>query len=75
MEYWPHTTLTLRAAQSAARSIKIVDEEIEQAVVQDAQTALRQAEFVYFLGFGFDERNLSKLNVPHCLQGVVRGTA
>jgi len=45
-------------------------------VLEDAEVSLAKAVFVYFLGFGFDERNLQKLNVPQCLSSnaVIRST-
>lgn len=76
--YWsPDDGNCKMTRQIAVRSIKIVDEEIEQSVVDDAQAALKKASFVYFLGFGFDERNLEKLNIPDCIPttAVIRATA
>jgi hypothetical protein len=49
--------------------IKIVDEEIDKSVVQSAKDALRNAKHVYFVGFGFDDRNVQKLDLPACLTG------
>jgi hypothetical protein len=68
------------AVQAAAAGIKIVDDDIDQeqlAVLEDAQVALAKADFVYFIGFGFDERNLSKLCIPESINPAanVRATA
>jgi len=45
-------------------------------VLDEAEAALRKATYVYFLGFGFDERNLQRLNLPDSIKGaaVVRAT-
>lgn len=51
-------------------------EEIRRSVIEDLQVPLREADFAYFIGFGFDERNLERLGVPDVLPTscVVRGT-
>lgn len=75
--YGPHQKQLQDAALIAAGQIRIVDEEIDKAVTADAQAAIAKATFVYFVGFGFDERNLRKLGIPEILFGKsnVHGTA
>lgn len=38
-----------------------------------AQTALRSADRIYFLGFGYHEKNLERLGVQHCDKGQLAG--
>lgn len=52
------------AIEKAVRKIKIVHEEISRSVIEDLQVPLQQAQRVYFIGFGFDERNLERLGSP-----------
>ena len=60
----------------AMKSIRIADDEIERAVLEDIVASIRKAAYVYFIGFGFDERNLEKLSAPASMQAAtVRGTA
>jgi hypothetical protein len=65
------------AVERARAKIKIVDEEIEESVLEDVEVVLRKAAYVYFLGFGFDERNLAKLRTPEKFRhtNATRGTA
>jgi len=74
--YGPPETDVAQNVRIATKHIKIVDEEIEESVLEDAAVSLQRAEFVYFLGFGYDERNLEKLGLTQNLQGsaTVRGT-
>jgi len=66
----------LGAVPKAVENIKIVDEEIAQAVIEDVEAALRKAVHVYFIGFGFDIRNLTKLRTPDSVsKALVLGTA
>lgn len=71
------TTELEKATRTAIRRIKIVDEEIERSVLEDVAVALQNAVFVYFIGFGFDERNLAKLGTPGNVRNAtaVGGTA
>jgi SIR2-like domain len=66
------------AMVKAARSIKIVSEDVKsRAVLEHATGALGRARHVYFLGFGFDLRNLSKLQIPGSVNvnsPTIRGT-
>jgi hypothetical protein len=64
-----HTYNLADACRIATQRIKIVDDEIEPSVVADAEAALQKADSVYIIGFGFDERNIKKLNLPNCLTG------
>lgn len=74
--YGPGETHLAAATEIARHQIKIVDEEISPTVVAAATRALNEARSVYFLGFGFDERNLLKVELPRCLTGSrIVGTA
>jgi hypothetical protein len=66
----------VEAVKTAVRRIKIVDEEIDKGMVSDVRHLLEKAAFVYFIGFGFDVRNLKKLSSPASMNhAVVRATA
>jgi hypothetical protein len=67
----------IRTLRKAVRRIKIVHEEIDAATLEDIEVRLKRASYVYFLGFGFDERNLEKLGIPDSVKNAsqVRGTA
>ena len=64
------------AVAKAVPKIKIVDEEIPDTVIEDLRVPLQRAKYVYFIGFGFDERNLERLGSPDIFPAscVVRGT-
>lgn len=64
------------AITRAASSIKNVHDNVDQAVVKEVQASLRNADFVYFVGLGFDLRNLERIGMPDMLKPptVVRGT-
>jgi len=66
----------VQAVGKAINSIKVIDDEIPDAVLEAVQACLTQAEVVCFIGFGFDERNLERLATPACLASpaVIRGT-
>ena len=49
------------ATERAVKRIKIVHEEVESV---SAARALKAARYVYFIGFGSDDRNLEKLVIP-----------
>lgn len=53
--------LDLAAAKSAAQSIKVVHEPMADGAGVQAHAMLSQAERVFFLGFGYDQANLAKL--------------
>jgi hypothetical protein len=57
----------LSAIRKAVRRIKIVDEDIPQSDKEDVAEVLNKAAYVYFVGFGFDERNMRKLGIPDSL--------
>ena len=61
----------LRYLAIAARNIRVVDEEIDLKVVEDIEVLLRKPVYVYFIGFGFDERNLLKLKLPATVSGAI----
>lgn len=64
-----HTTGNIElVGEKAFRSIKIIGEDSRAA---DTEAMLGQAKYVYFLGFGFDERNLKKINVPASIRGNI----
>jgi hypothetical protein len=67
--------LTL-AVKKAVAKIKIVDDEIPRDVIERLQIPLRAAQFVYFIGFGFDERNIARLGAPEVFDhsAIVRAT-
>ena len=61
--------------QSAAR-LKIASDEIETDAKDAAQSYLRQAKAVYFLGFGYHPTNLKQLGIPESINHAsVAGTA
>lgn len=60
--YGPRDTQLPIATSIAAESIRIVHEPIGEII--EAQKALHEATHVYFVGFGYEERNLEKINVP-----------
>ncbi len=58
----------------SARQIRIVHEEISGDVLGDAHEALNAAKVVCFLGFGYHETNLERLQVHKLMGKTVRGT-
>ncbi len=72
----PDNGLVAAVAKAVPR-MKIVSDEIPTSVIEDLQVVLQKAEFVYFIGFGFDDRNLERLGIPGILSptAVVRGTS
>ena len=67
--YGHHTSNVGRATRKALRSIKIVGEDLkDRSTLDAAEAALRKAHYIYFLGFGFDERNLQRLNAPDSIK-------
>src|SRR4029453_1039549 len=46
------------------------------AVLEDIEVRLKKATYVYFIGFGFDDRNLQKLGIPDSVKDAhqVRGS-
>lgn len=75
--YGVHGDIALVAAVAkAVPKVKIVDDEIPSSMIEDLQVPIQKAAFVYFIGFGFDERNLERLGGPGILPTscVVRGT-
>ena len=58
-------TVTLEAIRQAAASIQIVSEtDANTPQFEKARTLIKKAERVVFLGFGYHEENLRKLNMP-----------
>jgi hypothetical protein len=72
-----HHAEFIDTVRKAASAIRIVHEEIPPSSERDDW--LSQAEFVYFLGFGFEDRNLARLRIPEVLDPptpvVVRATS
>jgi hypothetical protein len=70
-------TDVLKGVSIAAKTIRIVHEGPEsESVIEDAQAALTKAKFVYFIGFGYDNRNLKSLGTPSTIRDSVnRATA
>jgi hypothetical protein len=64
------------AVAHAVDSIKNIHDDIDEITIEDLQVPLGSADFVYFIGFGFDQRNLERIGVPTIFKGmsVVRGT-
>ena len=55
---------TVESLEIAANSIRIIPEVNDKDEVFDAaEEALRHAKRIYFLGFGFDERNIDRLRI------------
>ena len=77
-EMRPSHELFHRAVANAASMIKNVHDEIDETTLEDLSVPLGKAECVYFIGFGFDERNVQRLGIPSVLQHsskvVLRGT-
>jgi len=61
----PYTPdVSIESLEIAANGIRIIPEVNDQDTVFDAaEEALRQAARIYFLGFGFDGRNIGRLRV------------
>lgn len=55
------------STEKAVRSMNLVHEPSPEKDLEKAREALKDAEVVNFIGFGFDERNLLKLRLPECV--------
>jgi hypothetical protein len=51
-------------------NIKIVHEEGDNPKLEEAQELIRQADRIFFLGFGYAEENLNALGIPDVLEDV-----
>lgn len=68
--------LELPIAREAAKNIQIMHESTDKGVVQQVQEAIREAEIICFLGFGYHRENLAPLGVQSDMPGkTVLGTA
>jgi hypothetical protein len=56
------------AVSIAASQIKNVHDEVDASVIEQLKRPLSTAEAIYFIGFGFDERNLERLGIPDVLK-------
>jgi len=54
----------LTATPKAVAFIRVVHEDGPESDLEKAREALKGASTVYFIGFGFDERNVQKLDMP-----------
>ena len=63
---------------NARENLKLISEERdveESKAFKDAYELIEKAEIIYFLGFGFDEINLKRLNIELMKRKSVRGTS
>ncbi len=68
--------LELPIAREAAKNIRIMHESKDQGVIQQAHGAIREAEVICFLGFGYHRENLAPLEIESGMPGKrVLGTA
>ncbi len=47
-----------------ANGIKIMSDERDTVALESAKQLIANADYVYFMGFGYDENNLKRLGVP-----------
>jgi hypothetical protein len=57
-----------------ASDIRLIDEEIDHALIQEAITALDQAQRVFFIGFGFHPDNLERIQANRLNDKGIWGT-
>jgi hypothetical protein len=63
------------ATAIAVRSMKMVDDTGSQTILEDVEAAIQKAAHLYFIGFGFEDRNTAKLGLPDSAkEAIVRGT-
>lgn len=69
-------TISPEAVSVAMRRNKIIHEDIgdRDREFNEARQLLRNAEQIYFLGFGYDLTNMRRLRVAEIPNGVARGT-
>ncbi len=68
--------LELPIAREAAKNIWIMHESKDQGVIQQVHEAIREAEIICFLGFGYHRENLAPLEIESGMSGkTVLGTA
>ena len=60
MDLWP---TSLEGLVESSEGIKLIYESKKQGYFIEAHKLLRNAERVYFMGFGYDETNLNNLNI------------
>lgn len=72
-----HSKYTLAGLNAAAAKIKIIHETCEDKVLKEANDLLLKAKRIYFLGFGYDYKNMDKLGLdePNPLLNVLQGAA
>ncbi len=63
--------------QTIAPNIKTIYEVEDNPELEEAYTLIREAEHIFFLGFGYAKENLDLLKFPQILKGGVKvyGTA
>jgi hypothetical protein len=68
--------LELPIAREAAKNIWIMNESKDQGLIQQAKDAVREAELICFLGFGYHRENLAPLGIKSDTPGKhILGTA
>ena len=68
--------LELPIAREAAKNIWIMHESKDQGLIQQAKDAVREAELICFLGFGYHRENLAPLGITSDTPGKhILGTA
>jgi hypothetical protein len=63
------------ATKKAVEGMRLVHEPGRESDVEKARSAIKDAKTVYFIGFGFDERNLAKIGIPGEIKAAMHGTA
>lgn len=70
------SSLELATAREAAKNIRIMHEAKNEGLIKQAKMAVRDAEVVCFLGFGYHPENIGLLSVQSGLRGKrIIGTA
>ena len=70
------SSLHLESAREAAQNIKIIHEAKDEGLVEQAREAVKAANIVCFLGFGYHPENIAPLSVESGTTGkTIVGTA